>query len=74
MKCFMYLFQVVLGVVFGWVILMGFMVVMEIVFVYGWWLFVVNLCWIVVYDIMYVMVDRDDDIKIGVKFMVVLFG
>lgn len=47
---------------FGWVIFMVFMVVIEIVLVYGWWLFIVNLLWMVVYDIMYVMVDCDDDL------------
>lgn len=62
MKCYINLLQVVLGVVFGWVIFMVFMVVLEIVLVYGWWLFIVNLLWMVVYDIMYVMVDCDDDL------------
>ncbi|CAM4470886.1 4-hydroxybenzoate octaprenyltransferase [Alteromonas australica] len=74
MKRYTHLPQVVLGAAFGWAIPMGFMAVMETVPAYGWWLFAANLCWTVAYDTMYAMVDRDDDIKIGVKSTAVLFG
>ena len=40
----------------------------------GWLLYVAALIWTVAYDTMYAMVDRDDDIKIGVKSTAVLFG
>lgn len=49
------------------------MVLIGLVLLEVWLLFIVNFVWIVVYDIMYVMVDRDDDLKIGVKLMVILF-
>lgn len=39
-----------------------------------WLFFIVNVFWIVVYDIFYVMVDCDDDLKVGIKFIVILFG
>lgn len=74
MKCYIYLLQVVLGVVFGWLILMVFLVVSELLLLSCWLMFFVNILWVVVYDIQYVMVDCDDDVKIGIKLMVILFG
>jgi len=74
MKRYTHLPQVVLGAAFGWSIPMAFMAVMETVPTYGWWLFVANLTWTVAYDTMYAMVDRDDDVKIGIKSTAVLFG
>ena len=53
---------------------MAFMAVLETVPAYGWWLFIANLTWTVAYDTMYAMVDRDDDLKIGVKSSAILFG
>ncbi|WP_339366036.1 UbiA family prenyltransferase, partial [Vallitalea maricola] len=40
----------------------------------AWLLFTANLCWTVAYDTMYAMVDRDDDLKIGVKSTAILFA
>jgi 4-hydroxybenzoate polyprenyltransferase len=40
----------------------------------AWLLFFANVCWTVAYDTMYAMVDRDDDLKIGVKSTAILFG
>ncbi len=40
----------------------------------AWLLFVATVIWAVVYDTMYAMVDRDDDVKIGVKSTAILFG
>lgn len=40
----------------------------------GWLLFVANLTWTIAYDTYYAMVDRDDDLKIGVKSTAILFG
>lgn len=74
MKRYTHLPQVVLGAAFGWSIPMAFMAVNETVPVWGWWLFVANLCWTVAYDTMYAMVDRDDDIKVGIKSTAILFG
>ena len=33
-----------------------------------------NLCWVLAYDTQYAMVDRDDDLKIGIKTTAILFG
>ena len=74
MKRYTHLPQVVLGAAFGWAIPMAFMAVLETVSAYGWWLFIANLTWTVAYDTMYAMVDRDDDLKIGVKSSAILFG
>jgi len=74
MKRYTHFPQVVLGAAFGWAIPMAFMAVLETVPAYGWWLFLANLLWTVAYDTMYAMVDRDDDIEIGIKSTAVLFG
>ena len=74
MKRYTHLPQVVLGAAFGWAIPMAFMAVLETVPIYAWWLFVANLLWTVAYDTMYAMVDRDDDLQIGVKSTAILFG
>ena len=74
MKRYTHLPQVVLGAAFGWSIPMAFMAVQETVPTYAWWLFIANLLWTVAYDTMYAMVDRDDDLQIGVKSTAILFG
>jgi 4-hydroxybenzoate polyprenyltransferase len=42
--------------------------------VIGWWLFAANLFWVVAYDTEYAMVDRDDDLRIGLRSSAILFG
>lgn len=74
LKCYIYLLQVYLGMVFGWGILMVFVVVQGEILVIGWLLYGVNILWFIVYDIWYVMVDCDDDLKMGLYFIVILFG
>jgi 4-hydroxybenzoate polyprenyltransferase len=74
MKRWTYLPQVVLGAAFSWGIIMAFSAVSRLVPPEGWLLFVTSLMWIVAYDTMYAMVDRDDDLKIGVKSTAILFG
>lgn len=66
--------QVVLGAAFGWSIPMGFSAVSESLSFVCWLLFLVNILWSVIYDTQYAMVDRDDDLKIGVKSTAILFG
>lgn len=66
--------QVVLGAAFGWAIPMAFAAVQGMVPQLGWLLFTVNILWSTVYDTFYAMVDRDDDLKIGVKSTAILFG
>lgn len=66
--------QVVLGAAFGWSIPMGFSAVSESLPLVCWLLFLVNILWSVIYDTQYAMVDRNDDLKIGVKSTAILFG
>jgi len=74
MKRYTHFPQVVLGAAFGWAIPMAFMAVTESVPPIAWWLFVINVLWTVAYDTQYAMVDRNDDLQIGVKSTAVLFG
>ena len=73
-KRYTYLPQLVLGAAFGWAIPMAFAAVQDQVPKIAWLLFVVNILWTTAYDTFYAMVDRDDDVKIGVKSTAILFG
>ncbi|MBG2915776.1 4-hydroxybenzoate octaprenyltransferase [Proteus cibarius] len=73
-KRFSNLPQLILGMAFGWSIPMGFAAVSESLPLVCWLLFLVNIVWSVIYDTQYAMVDRNDDIKIGVKSTAILFG
>jgi len=73
-KRFTHLPQVVLGAAFGWGIPMAFAAETGAVPAVAWWLFAVNVVWSVIYDTLYAMVDRDDDLKIGVRSTAILFG
>ncbi len=66
--------QVVLGVAFSWGIVMAFAAVTGGVPAAGWLFFVASLLWIVAYDTQYAMVDREDDLKAGIKSTAILFG
>ena len=66
--------QFVLGVAFAWGVPMAFAAEQGEVPRLGWLLFLCALIWGVVYDTQYAMVDRDDDIKIGVRSTAILFG
>lgn len=74
MKRFHHLPQVHLGAAFGWSIPMAFAALTDTVPLVAWTLFAANMIWSVVYDTMYAMVDREDDLKIGVKSSAILFG
>ncbi|TMU20349.1 4-hydroxybenzoate octaprenyltransferase [Halomonas sp. ATBC28] len=74
MKRYTHFPQVVLGAAFSWAIPMAFGAVLGHVPLEAWLLFCANVCWTVVYDTQYAMVDRDDDLKIGIKSTAVLFG
>ncbi len=74
MKRYTNLPQVVLGAAFSWAIPMSFMAASGQVPLTAWLLFTANVIWTVAYDTMYAMVDRDDDLKIGVKSTAILFG
>lgn len=73
-KRYTHLPQLVLGAAFGWAIPMAFAAVLGEVPKIAWLLFTVNILWSTVYDTFYAMVDRDDDLKIGVKSTAILFG
>jgi 4-hydroxybenzoate polyprenyltransferase len=73
-KRFLSVPQMYLGVTFGWGIPMAFAAQLEHVPRVAWLLLLANILWVTVYDTMYAMVDRDDDIKIGVRSTAILFG
>ena len=66
--------QAALGVAFSWGIPMAFTAVNGSTNATAWLLFAASLLWIVAYDTLYAMVDRDDDLAIGVKSTAILFG
>ncbi|MEX0729594.1 MAG: 4-hydroxybenzoate octaprenyltransferase [Aquisalimonadaceae bacterium] len=74
MKRFTHLPQVHLGAAFGWAVPMAFAAQAGTVPPIGWLVFVSAVVWATVYDTQYAMVDRDDDLRIGVKSTAILFG
>jgi 4-hydroxybenzoate polyprenyltransferase len=66
-KRFFTLPQAFLGVAFSFGIPMAFAAVYGTVPAAGWWLFGANFFWVVAYDTEYAMVDRDDDMKLGLR-------
>ena len=66
--------QVVLGAAFSWGMIMVFAQEQGQIPVVAWLLFTANVLWTVAYDTMYAMVDRDDDLRIGVKSTAIIFG
>ena len=73
-KRFLSVPQLYLGVTFGWGIPMAFAAQLERVPRVAWLLLIANMLWVTVYDTIYAMVDRDDDIKVGVRSTAILFG
>ncbi len=73
-KRFLAVPQMYLGVTFGWGIPMAFEARLEQVPRVAWLLLLANVLWVTVYDTIYAMVDREDDIKIGVRSTAILFG
>ncbi|MCG8325441.1 MAG: 4-hydroxybenzoate octaprenyltransferase, partial [Thiotrichales bacterium] len=73
MKRYTYLPQFVLGLAFGWSIPMAFAAQSGSIPVIAWLLLLGNVLWSVSYDTMYAMVDREDDLRIGVKSTAILF-
>ena len=66
--------QAVLGVAFSFGIPMAFAAVRGEVPALAWWLLVGNLFWVLAYDTEYAMVDRDDDLQIGIKTSAITLG
>ena len=73
MKRYTYLPQFFLGLTFGWSIPMAFAAQTNSVPQIAWLLLIANILWSAVYDTMYAMVDREEDLKIGVKSTAILF-
>lgn len=74
MKRFTHLPQLFLGAAFSWAIPMAWAAQANSLNRFTWLIFIANLLWTVAYDTIYAMVDRDDDLKIGIKSTAILFG
>lgn len=74
MKRFTHLPQAYLGAAFGWAVPMAFAAQTGSVPAVAWLLFAITLIWAIIYDTPYAMVDREDDLKIGVKSTAILFA
>jgi len=74
MKRYTYFPQVVLGMAWYMSVPMAFAAQQLHVPLLAWYVYVIAVLWAVVYDSFYAMADREDDIKIGVKSTVILFG
>ncbi len=66
--------QAYLGIAFGFGIPMGYAAQLGAVPAEAWWLLLANVFWAVAYDTEYAMVDRNDDLKIGIKTSAITFG
>ena len=73
-KRYTHLPQLYLGVAFGWAVPMAFAAQTGEVPAVAWLLLLAVVLWALAYDTMYAMVDREDDVRIGVKSTAVLFG
>lgn len=73
-KRFTYLPQLFLGAAFSWAIPMAFAAEINSLPPAVWLLYTANLLWTVAYDTQYAMVDREDDLKIGIRSTAILFG
>lgn len=74
MKRYSHLPQLVLGMAFGWAVPMAYMALLGTVPIAGWLLYLSAIVWALIYDTEYAMVDREDDLVIGVKSTAILFG
>lgn len=74
MKRYTHMPQLVLGMAFGWAVPMAFTALQDQTPPVAWVLFAATVVWALIYDTMYAMVDREDDLKIGIKSTAILFG
>jgi 4-hydroxybenzoate polyprenyltransferase len=74
MKRYTQLPQAYLGIAFGWAVPMSFSAQINSIPAVAWVMFLAVVLWALVYDTMYAMVDKDDDLKIGIKSTAILFG
>lgn len=66
--------QVILGIAFAWSIPMAYMQIQQTIPLDAWILFVSTVFWVVAYDTIYAMVDKADDLLIGIKSTAITFG
>jgi 4-hydroxybenzoate polyprenyltransferase len=66
--------QAYLGVAFGFGIPMAYAAIQDTVPPLAWWLLLANIFWAIAYDTEYAMVDREDDLRIGIKTSAITFG
>jgi len=66
--------QLILGAAFGWAVPMAFTAETGKTSELAWLVFGSTMIWVIIYDTFYAMVDREDDLKIGVKSTAILFG
>lgn len=74
MKRITHLPQVYLGAAFGWAVPMAFAAQTNAVPPIAWLMFTATVLWATAYDTMYAMVDREDDVALGIKSTAILFG
>ena len=74
MKRYTYFPQVYLGAAFGWAVPMSFAAQANNLPTICWLVFTAAVTWALIYDTQYAMVDREDDLKIGIKSTAILFG
>ncbi|MDO6687564.1 MULTISPECIES: 4-hydroxybenzoate octaprenyltransferase [unclassified Agarivorans] len=74
MKRYTHLPQLFLGLAFSWCIPMAYAAQTGSVPSEAWLLLMANVCWTIAYDTKYAMVDRDDDLLVGIKSTAILFG
>ena len=74
MKRHTYLPQLVLGAAFAWAIPMAYAAARNTIPPEAWIIYLANVSWTMAYDTLYAMVDRDDDLQVGIKSTAILFG
>jgi 4-hydroxybenzoate polyprenyltransferase len=74
MKRYTHLPQAYLGIAFGFAVPMSFSAQTNTIPLVAWVMYLAVVLWALVYDTMYAMVDKEDDLKIGVKSTAILFG
>ncbi|MGR5178549.1 4-hydroxybenzoate octaprenyltransferase [Vibrio parahaemolyticus] len=74
MKRYTHLPQLFLGLAFSWSIPMAWAAQANELPMMVWFVFVINAIWTIAYDTQYAMVDREDDLKVGIKSTAILFG
>ena len=74
MKRYTQLPQAYLGIAFGWAVPMAFSAQLNSIPAVAWVMYLAVVLWALVYDTMYAMVDKEDDLKIGIKSTAILFG